>query len=175
MSNDDIDGKNVPQFAILIIVPRRERARFARCTIPTAAVKSAMPSRPSVVALGAEVDTWDPRAERISLLTLHAAKGLEFPVVFVVGCEEGLLPLTWAGGDVDFDEERRLFFVGMTRAGSWLVLTRARQRVWRGRVREPSASRFLRDVPAALLEERRETRRRRGRPMARDSDQLRLL
>ncbi|HEU0288127.1 MAG TPA: UvrD-helicase domain-containing protein, partial [Nocardioidaceae bacterium] len=75
----------------------------------------------SELALGVEVDTWDPRADRISLLTLHASKGLEFPVVFIVGCEDGFLPMRWGGAPDDGDEEqireeRRLLFVGMTRA-----------------------------------------------------------
>jgi DNA helicase II / ATP-dependent DNA helicase PcrA len=77
------------------------------------------------LALGSEVDTWDPRANRISLLTLHAAKGLEFPVVFIVGCAEGLLPLRWPGEDADVSEERRLFFVGVSRARSHLYLSHA--------------------------------------------------
>ncbi len=77
------------------------------------------------LALGSEVDTWDPRANRISLLTLHAAKGLEFPVVFIVGCAEGLLPLRWPGADDDVSEERRLFFVGVSRAQSHLYLSHA--------------------------------------------------
>ncbi len=78
----------------------------------------------TTLALGVEVDTWDPRADRISLLTLHASKGLEFPVVFVVGCEDGLLPLRWPGSpDDDVDEERRLMFVGMTRAQRHLFLS----------------------------------------------------
>lgn len=72
------------------------------------------------LALGAEVDTWDPRADRISLLTLHAAKGLEFPVVFVIGCADGLLPIRWAE---QTDEERRLFFVGVSRAQKHLYLS----------------------------------------------------
>jgi len=79
------------------------------------------------LALGSEVDTWDPRANRISLLTLHAAKGLEFPVVFVVGCADGVLPLRWPGEDTDaaeaVAEERRLFFVGVSRAQSHLYLS----------------------------------------------------
>lgn len=76
------------------------------------------------LALGSEVDTWDPRADRISLLTLHAAKGLEFPVVFVVGCADSVLPLRWPGADdVDDAEERRLFFVGVSRAQSHLYLS----------------------------------------------------
>jgi DNA helicase II / ATP-dependent DNA helicase PcrA len=76
--------------------------------------------------LGVEVDTWDARADRISLLTLHASKGLEFPVVFVVGCAEGLLPLRWPGTaptDEELAEERRLLFVGMTRAQRHLYLS----------------------------------------------------
>jgi ATP-dependent DNA helicase UvrD/PcrA len=76
------------------------------------------------LAMGAEVDTWDPRADRISLLTLHASKGLEFPVVFIVGCDDGLLPLRpWPGAEIDYAEERRLLFVGMTRATTRLILS----------------------------------------------------
>jgi DNA helicase-2/ATP-dependent DNA helicase PcrA len=97
------------------------------------------------LALGAEVDTWDPRANRISLLTLHAAKGLEFPVVFIVGCAEGTLPLRWPGED-DADaeaEERRLFFVGVSRAQSHLYLSHARKRMRNGAVTDTRPSPFL--------------------------------
>ncbi|MEM6794706.1 MAG: UvrD-helicase domain-containing protein [Acidobacteriota bacterium] len=124
---------------------------------------------------GAEVDAWDPRAERLSLLTLHAAKGLEFPVVFLAGCDDGLLPLTWPGGEVDVAEERRLFFVGMTRAKERLVLTRSARRAWRGEVREPGPSPFLSDLPRQLTRLRSHIgpgRRRAAAPRAR---QLSLL
>jgi DNA helicase II / ATP-dependent DNA helicase PcrA len=105
--------------------------------------------------LGAEVDSLDPRADRVSLLTLHAAKGLEFPIVFVTGCEDGLLPLRFERGDAGADalaEERRLFFVGMTRAGARLYLTRARQRTWRGQSLQPEPSPFLAPIAAAHVE-----------------------
>ena len=108
------------------------------------------------LALGTEVDTWDPRADRISLLTLHAAKGLEFPVVFIAGCEDGLLPLEWGKPDpADLEEERRLFYVGVTRAKSKLFLTRARKRLARGKVRERAPSPYLADIEERLLERRR--------------------
>nr|WP_246221029.1 ATP-dependent helicase [Phytoactinopolyspora mesophila] len=105
--------------------------------------------------LGAEVDALDPRADRISLLTLHAAKGLEFPVVFMVGCENGLLPLRWPGEEPDDEqlaEERRLFFVGMTRAQRLLYLSHAAQRIWRGQLRENGPSPFLRALNSSIVE-----------------------
>ena len=84
------------------------------------------------IALGAETDALDPRAEAITLLTLHGAKGLEFDVVFLAGCERGLLPLRRPGSGpltaAEAAEERRLLFVGMTRARGKLVLTCAARR-----------------------------------------------
>ena len=110
----------------------------------------------SDLALGTEVDTWDPRADRISLLTLHAAKGLEFPVVFIAGCEKGLLPLQWGRSTpAELEEERRLFYVGVTRAKTKLFLSRAKKRLWRGKVRELPPSPYLADIEERLLERRR--------------------
>ena len=110
----------------------------------------------SDLALGTEIDTWDPRADRISLLTLHASKGLEFPVVFIVGCENGLLPLKWGKASrAVLDEERRLFYVGVTRARTKLLLCRAKRRPWRGKLRELPPSPYLADIEEQLLERRR--------------------
>jgi superfamily I DNA/RNA helicase len=104
------------------------------------------------VALATEADFWDPRADRVSLLTLHAAKGLEFTIVFVVGLEDGLLPLHWGEPDeAAIAEERRLFYVGMTRAKDRLILSRARSRHWRGRVRQLPPSPFLSRIEDELL------------------------
>jgi len=92
----------------------------------------------------------DPAAdEGISLMTLHAAKGLEFPVVFLVGAEEDLLPCAGIQGEArDLDEERRLAYVGLTRARERLYLTRAAERTRRGKVLPRTPSRFLDDLPA---------------------------
>jgi DNA helicase-2/ATP-dependent DNA helicase PcrA len=106
--------------------------------------------------LSTQVDTWDPRADRIALLTLHASKGLEFPVVFIVGCEDGLLPLRWGkADDTALDEERRLFYVGITRARTRLYLCHARKRLWHGRVRPMAPSPYLDDLEAQLLHRQR--------------------
>ena len=104
------------------------------------------------VAFGTEADLWDPRADRVSLLTLHAAKGLEFSVVFILGLEDGILPLHWdRPDDASEAEERRLLYVGMTRAKDRLFLSRAIQRHWRGRVRRLSPSPFLNDIESELV------------------------
>ncbi len=106
------------------------------------------------VALATEADFRDPRADRVSLFTMHAAKGLEFSVVFAVGLEEGIVPLSWGGEaegeDGELAGERRLFYVAMTRARDRLFLTRARCRTWRGSQRSQAPSRFLAAIPAAL-------------------------
>lgn len=105
-----------------------------------------------VLSLQREIDLYDPRAERIALLTLHASKGLEFSAVFIVGCEEGLLPLP---GAEDVEEERRLFYVGITRARHRLFLTRARKRsLWKAG-EENGPSRFLADIDSILTETRK--------------------
>lgn len=112
----------------------------------------------SELALGVDVDLHDARADRVSLLTLHAAKGLEFRVVFLAGCEDGLLPHCF-GSDVDaadVAEERRLFFVGITRARERLFLSHACRRHWQGELWERYPSPFLRDIRDALLERQRE-------------------
>jgi DNA helicase II / ATP-dependent DNA helicase PcrA len=104
----------------------------------------------AALATGAEFH--DRRADRVSLLTLHAAKGLEFAVVFIVGLEDGLLPLYWNERDeAAMAEERRLFYVGMTRAKDRLILSRAQQRLWRGRPHAPEPSPFLRDIENELI------------------------
>ncbi|MBO0715172.1 MAG: ATP-dependent helicase, partial [Acidimicrobiales bacterium] len=104
----------------------------------------------SEVTLGAGVDAWDRRADLISLLTLHASKGLEFPVVFIVGCDDGLVPLR-TGGETDEAEERRLLFVGMTRARYRLLLTSARSRTRWGRVQRGTPSPFLAAIDPTLV------------------------
>ncbi len=126
------------------------------------------------VALGAEADALDPRADAITLLTLHAAKGLEFGVVFLAGCERGLLPL-WMPGERekarnDPAEERRLLFVGMTRARAHLLVSYAARRHRHGAAVAAGPSPFLASIDPALLD--RPARSRPRRPAGR---QLRLL
>jgi DNA helicase II / ATP-dependent DNA helicase PcrA len=90
-------------------------------------------------------DSDDEKKDEVSLMTLHSSKGLEFPVVILVGVEEDLLPHRTLGGQVN--EERRLFYVGLTRAEEKLILTRCQQRKRHGQMRPVSVSRFLLEMP----------------------------
>jgi DNA helicase II / ATP-dependent DNA helicase PcrA len=124
------------------------------------------------VALASDADFWDARADRVALLTLHAAKGLEFAFVFVAGLEDGVLPLHWGNADSvdELAEERRLFYVGMTRAKDCLVLSRAQKRLWRGRVHEHKPSPFLAAIESELVKQQQAQQRRK-----RDDRQLKLF
>jgi DNA helicase-2/ATP-dependent DNA helicase PcrA len=92
---------------------------------------------------------------------LHAAKGLEFALVFIAGCEDGLLPLKLPGLPTDFDEERRLLYVGMTRARARLVLGAARSRTFFGRKMTGEPCPFLAVLPPDLVHDVRLRDRRR--------------
>ncbi len=103
-------------------------------------------------SLVADTDAWEEEAERVTLMTLHAAKGLEFPVVYIVAVEERLLPHERSMEDPDkLEEERRLLFVGMTRAEQELQLSMAQYRAFRGDRRPTIPSQFLMELPRAEL------------------------
>ncbi len=104
------------------------------------------------LALQQPEDAIERRAENVNLLTLHAAKGLEFPVVFIVGCEQNLLPLSIENMVSDPQEERRLFYVGMTRAKEALFLTHARRRRLFGQGMSNPPSPYLDDIEHQLKE-----------------------
>lgn len=100
-----------------------------------------------------DVDRWDETKGAVALMTMHSAKGLEFPIVFVVGLEEGLMPHRSAFSSSDeLEEERRLCYVAATRAKDGLYMTCARTRAISGMVQDQVESRFLNEIPRSLLE-----------------------
>ena len=109
------------------------------------------------VALVADIDNMDESVNRVSLMTLHSAKGLEFPAVYITGMEDGLFPsyMTISSGNPDdIEEERRLCYVGITRAMKDLHLSCARQRMIRGETQYNQVSRFIKEIPPLLLEKK---------------------
>jgi DNA helicase-2/ATP-dependent DNA helicase PcrA len=106
------------------------------------------------LALDRDSDLLAGGVEKVSLLTMHAAKGLEFPVVFVTGCEQGMIPFARNGSACENpSEERRLFYVAMTRAKDLLCLTYARKRRMFGVRRDMQPSMFIKDIETRLIEQ----------------------
>jgi DNA helicase-2/ATP-dependent DNA helicase PcrA len=114
------------------------------------------------------VDDLEETPDRLTLLTFHSAKGLEFDAVFIVGAEEGFLPHSRSQDDPEsVEEERRLFYVGITRARRRLVITHAVRRAHHGLTGARDASRFLRDLPSDVLSAAGATAKAKARPAAR--------
>ena len=111
------------------------------------------------VSLVADIDSWNAEDDYVSLITIHSAKGLEFPVVFLCGMEDGLFPMNasiCSDDPGDLEEERRLAYVAITRARKHLILTAARRRMVRGETMISVPSRFIKEIPPLLIEKDRE-------------------
>ncbi len=108
------------------------------------------------VSLVADIDNLDESADYVTLMTLHSAKGLEFSNVYLVGMEDGLFPsymsITAENADEEIEEERRLAYVGITRAREHLILTAARMRMVRGQMQYASLSRFVEEIPSEVID-----------------------
>ncbi|WP_440322239.1 DNA helicase PcrA [Laedolimicola sp.] len=113
------------------------------------------------VALVADIDNLEEESNHVVLMTLHSAKGLEFPYVYMVGMEEGLFPsymsIVADNPQEEIEEERRLCYVGITRAKKELTMTAARQRMLRGEVQYNMISRFVKEIPDEYLENKTES------------------
>lgn len=105
------------------------------------------------VALVADIDAYDEDQDAVVMMTIHSAKGLEFPVVFLVGVEEGLFPSMRSTSEEDIEEERRLCYVAITRAKQQLYISESATRMLFGSTTHSIPSRFLREIPSDYLEE----------------------
>lgn len=115
------------------------------------------------IALIADIDRYDEDSKRVTLMTLHAAKGLEFPYVYMSGMEEGLFPSSmslFTGDESDIEEERRLCYVGITRAKKELCMTFAKFRMQNGDMRYGNISRFVSEIPSEFVQSNAKSRSR---------------
>ncbi len=124
------------------------------------------------LALGSGTDIYEGQTEKVTVMTLHASKGLEFKCVFIAGCENGLIPYSlFKNQEADKEEEQRLLYVGMTRAQSLLYITHARKRFLMGKEREMQKSPFLNRIEKELTEIEKNTYRKKQK----DDSQLKLF
>jgi DNA helicase-2/ATP-dependent DNA helicase PcrA len=169
MDSADTMAHIVRQTTLSSQVEPEDLVRLSELARPFARDKSALGV---ALALQQDTDLYRPGVQQVAVMTLHAAKGLEFPVVFVAGCEDNLLPLRRPGNNqVDVEEERRLFYVGLTRAREQLFLTCAHRRTLYGQTREQNLSPFLADIEAQLKKHITSQ----GRPQKPQQEQLTLF
>jgi len=157
---------------------KKRQHYWNKLTEITSAFKGSLRDFLEQIVLQKETDVYDPRAEKVSLLTLHAAKGLEFPVVFIAGCEEGLIPYRHGKQSIEnVEEARRLFYVGMTRAKQRLILLHAKSRFLFGERKSLRPSRFLNDIEQTLKEYQQAQikDRRKEKEVDKDETQLNLF
>ena len=138
-SGQDEDAERLANVGELVTAARQFHEANPDCTVADFLEQ---------ITLASDVDGWDEQADHVSVMTLHASKGLEFPVVYILAVEQGLLPHERSlARDDDVEEERRLCFVGMTRAMKELYLCHARHREFRGQLHCAIESSFLRELP----------------------------
>ena len=141
-----------PEFEALCQADGLRREAFSRVLAQAAAYGDNTAAFIETAALQSDPDVYDKKSQKVALLTLHAAKGLEFPVVFVAGCEAGLIPLQHGQMPPEnLDEERRLFYVAMTRARTLLYLTQAQSRRIYGKNENRTPSPFLQAIDRRLI------------------------
>jgi superfamily I DNA/RNA helicase len=141
----------IPQLAVILGTARQSREAFRHLLALAEDYGNDIAAFLATASLHSDTDVYVSRAEKVALMTMHAAKGLEFPVVFIAGCEDDLIPLNHQGSrQADPAEERRLFYVAMTRAMQQLYLTRAKKRSIYGKLLTRSPSPFLSDIENRL-------------------------
>src|SRR5205823_8665800 len=163
-SSDLQDASRIENLNELVAVAREFDAVRGQAAVPDQAAEGPAPGsladfleQVSLVADADQIPEGDDHAGLVTLMTLHTAKGLEFPVVFLTGMEENVFPHQRSVNDPkERQEERRLAYVGITRAERRLYLTRAAARAWWGRPEYHRQSRFLDEIPAHLIEWRRD-------------------
>jgi DNA helicase-2/ATP-dependent DNA helicase PcrA len=143
-SDDDADQERLANIEELITAAKQFAADDSKRTIGDFLEN---------ITLASDLDGWDDQQDCVSIMTLHAAKGLEFPVVYMAAVEQGLLPHERSiAHNEELEEERRLAFVGMTRAKEELYLCHSRSRDFRGQTVYPVESMFFRELPAEAIE-----------------------
>ncbi|KJS29102.1 MAG: hypothetical protein VR64_21605 [Desulfatitalea sp. BRH_c12] len=152
---NDCTGRTIPDIVAFCIarttLVNHLQSDDVQTLIAAADQGADLPAFLAAQALQRDTDLHRPDVEKVALMTLHASKGLEFPVVFIAGCEQGLIPFHRPGATgVDLDEERRLFFVALTRAKERLYLSWARRRARFGTTADQRLSPFVEDIERRL-------------------------